>query len=283
MPTGMKKLIKAILPAPVLHAALDMRDAGRLCMAGRQDFNPANLLDPGAIDLDFIFGSKSFAAGWDEDHAAIRAVFGEQDRFGGINPGDRRALYCLIRAINPQSVLEVGTHIGASTLYIARALKKNGRQGRVTTVDILDVNAADGPWKNVGLPMTPREFAGKLDCAEHIDFIASPSLEFMQASPKKFDFIFLDGDHGARTVYREIAAALKILSPGGVILLHDFYPAGKALFPDDNIIRGPFRALARIERENPGISVKPLGDLPWETKQGVKVTSLALLAKGEAQ
>jgi predicted O-methyltransferase YrrM len=278
----MKKLIKAILPAPVLSVALDMRDAGRLCMAGRQDFNPANLLDPGAIDLGFIFGSKSFAAGWADDHAAIRAVFGEQDRFGGINPGDRRALYCLIRALSPKSVLEVGTHIGASTLYIARALKSGGRDGRVTTVDILDVNASGGPWSTVGLPMTPRACAARLDCAEYIDFKASPSLEFMQTTPQKFDFIFLDGDHGARTVYREVAAALKILNPGGVILLHDFYPAGKALFPDDNIIRGPFRALARIERENPGISVKPLGELPWETKQGVKVTSLALLAKGDA-
>lgn len=259
-----------------------MRDAARLHTARRRPFDDTRLLSAGALDLDFIFGSSTFEKDWQADHAAIRSVFGDDDRFGGINPGDRRALYHLIRALNPQTVLEVGTHIGASTLYIARALKASGKGARVTTVDILDVNAPEGPWKKVGMKMPPRGFSGKLECSEFIDFTASPSLDFMNGTDKRFDFIFLDGDHGARTVYREIAAALKILNPSGVILLHDFYPEGRALFPDANIIRGPFRALSRIARENPAISVLPLGDLPWETKQGVNITSLALLSRNSS-
>lgn len=281
MPMCMKKLIKAILPTPVLSAALDIRDAGRLAWAQKRSFVPDSLLQAGALNLGFIFNSKTFEAGWAADHGAIAALFGGDDRFGGINPGDRRALYCLIRALRPQSVLEVGTHIGASTLYIARALQSNGG-GKVTTVDILDVNAPNGPWQKVGQDMPPRGFAEKLGCSDHIDFMAQDSIQFMERTDKKFDFIFLDGDHGARTVYKEVSAALRVLAPGGVILLHDFYPEGKALFPDDNIIRGPFRALTRIRRENPQIAVTPLGDLPWETKQGVKTTSLALLNRVNA-
>lgn len=276
----MKKLLKVILPKPILNAARDMRDCGRLACVGKLTFNPANLLQQGAFNLNFIFGSKTFESGWKEDHTAISGVFGDDDRFGGINPGDRRALYYLIRALRPRSVLEVGTHIGASTLYIARALKNNG-DGSVTTVDIADVNAPDGAWRRVGLPMPPRDFADKLGCREPINFVTRASLDFISETDKKFDFIFLDGDHSARTVYREVAAALRILNPGGVILLHDFYPEGKALFPDNNVIGGPFQALSRITRENSGIAVQPLGNLPWETKQGVHATSLALLTKSE--
>jgi len=274
----MKKLIKAVLPKPILHAALDLRDAGRLACVKKQIFTPDNLLQTGTVNLDLVFNSKTLAKDWDQDNKAISDLFGDNDRFGGINHGDRRALYYLIRALRPRSVLEVGTHIGASTLYIARALAGNGG-GTVTTVDILDVNDDNGPWRTIGLPMRPRDFAEKLECRGPIDFIAQKSLNFMKETEKKFDFIFLDGDHAAGTVYREVAHALRILSPGGVVLLHDFYPEGRALFPDDNIIHGPFRALARIARENPDITVQPLGNLPWETKQGVHTTSLALLEK----
>lgn len=277
----MKKLLKAILPKPILNTVRDVRDCGRLACIGKLKFDPANLLQQGAFNLNFIFSSKTFESGWKEDHAAISDLFGDDDRFGGINPGDRRALYYLIRALRPRSVLEVGTHIGASTLYIARALKNSG-DGSVTTVDIADVNAGDGAWRKVGLPMPPRDFADKLGCRGLINFVTQTSLDFINKTDKKYDFIFLDGDHGARTVYREVAAALRILNPGGAILLHDFYPEGKALFPDNNVISGPFLALSRIIKENPGIAVQPLGDLPWETKQGVHATSLALLTKSES-
>ncbi len=39
------------------------------------------------------------------------------------------------------------------------------------------------------------------------------------------------------------------------------------------------RALRRIMRENPSIEVLPLGALPWGTKQGSNMTSLALVVK----
>jgi len=64
-----------------------------------------------------------------------------------------------------------------------------------------------------------------------------------------------------------------------VILLHDYYPGARPLFPDGNIISGPYRALERIIRENPSIEVRPLGALPWETKLGSHMTSLALVTR----
>lgn len=278
---SMKQVLKKILPRPMLYAALDARDCARLAGAPKHDFMHAPLRPHADTGVDRILREGTFEAGWNEDHQAIRGVFGEDDRFGGINPGDRRALYYLIAGLKPERVLEVGTHIGASTLYIARALKAHVQYGRVVTVDILDVNdPVKGSWKKVGLKQAPRDFANQLGCLDRITFVAQPAQSFMKdAAGEGFDFIFLDGDHGARAVYDEMAAALKILRPGGVILLHDYYPDAKPLFPDGNIIGGPFRALSRIARENPSIRVMPLGELPWPTKQGSRMTSLAIVTR----
>lgn len=270
----MKNTLKKLLPQPVINTLRALRDDAGLNGMPPGDF-PTGALR-GTFALTPFLTAPAIVASWERDHAAIRALFGQDDKWGGINPGDRRALYSLITTLRPARVLEVGTHIGASTLYIARALNA---QGRVTTVDILDVNAPDAPWKTLGLPLSPRAMAEKLDCADRIAFVAQPAQDFMRATDERFDLIFLDGDHSARAVYGEVAAALTVLRPGGVILLHDYYPGGKALFADGSAIPGPFRALERIMRENLAMGVQPLGALPWPTKQGSHMTSLALLTK----
>jgi predicted O-methyltransferase YrrM len=246
----------------------------------QQSFNSGNLRAADTLPLADIFGNKQIALAWEKDHGAIKILYGDEDNMGGVNPGDRRALYYLTMTLNPQNVLEVGTHIGASTLHIARALKRLNQNGKMTSADIVDVNHPErGAWKQLGLPKSPREFARILECSDHIDFHTGACLDLMRTTRQRYDFIFLDGDHRARAVYQEVSAALSLLAAGGVILLHDYYPGAMPLYPDNAMIGGPFHALERIRRENPAIGVLPLGDLPWPTKQGKKVTSLALVAR----
>jgi predicted O-methyltransferase YrrM len=275
-----KRLIKAIIPRAVLNRAVATRDRLRLVAHPRQSFDASSLRAADALPLAEIFGHKEIAAVWEKDHGAIKNLYGDENKGGGVNPGDRGALYYLIMALKPQNVLEVGTHIGASTLHIARALKRLNRNGSITTVDIVDVNDSEqGAWKQLGLSKSPKDFALELECLEQIDFRTGASLDFMHTTHQRYDFIFLDGDHSARAVYREVSAALPLLERGGVILLHDYYPGAKSLYPDNATIGGPFHALERIRKENRAISVLPLGDLPWPTKQGKNVTSLALVAQ----
>jgi predicted O-methyltransferase YrrM len=274
----MKQLLKTVSPVPLLNVLREIRDRSRVFVTPKQTFLASCLRSASNIKLDAAFAATAGAA-WHDDHVAIRARFGDIGLRGGVNPGDRRALYHLVSVLKPKRVLEVGTHIGASTLYIACALKRIGAVGKVTTVDVLDVNAVTGPWKHIGLSNPPRELADNIGCADAIEFVTAPSLEFMSRTDTRFDFIFLDGDHAAHTVYREVAGALKILHEDGVILLHDYYPNAKPLFPDGVVIGGPFRALARITRENSSIGALPLGNLPWPTKQGTHATSLALVVR----
>ncbi|KAB2939026.1 MAG: class I SAM-dependent methyltransferase [Hyphomicrobium sp.] len=279
----LRPLIKALLPRSALGAAVSARDAVQILSTPRAAFDARNLRPAADVDMKAIFGDRSAAEAWQTDQAAVASVFGAREWVGGVNPGDRRAIYHLIYALNPRSVLEVGTHVGASTFHIARALRAAAPDGTLTTVDISDVNdPQSGAWVSVGLNRAPRDMLAALDCARHVTFVVRPSLEFMTATNEKYDFIFLDGDHSARAVYLETAAALRLLRPGGLILLHDFYPEGRPLYAGSGVIVGPDRALKRVRRECPDIAVMPVGALPWLTKDGSNVTSLALVAKASS-
>ncbi len=276
--TTMKQMLKKVLPQPVLQQAVIFRDQIKLSMTPQRTFECGALKrSVTAGMLDDIFSSSEREKSWNSAFEKITGVYGQTTAMGGVNPGDRRALYYLVHALRPQNLLEVGTHIGASTLFFAEALKTVSPQARMTTVDILDVNGPAGPWHEQGLLMPPRQYLEKLGSSSFVNFCVSSSSTYLEDTQEKFDFIFLDGDHSPRTVYKEISLALKVLNRDGVILLHDYYPQARPLFNDRKVIAGPFMALDRIMDENRTIKVLPLGDLPWETKQGLRTTSLALL------
>lgn len=276
----LKPLIKAMLPRSALQAAVNARDAANILSTRKVSFDARNLRPTADLDLKAIFGDAVAAEAWRANHAAVASAFRAGEWHGGVNPGDRRAIYHLIHSLKPRRVLEIGTHVGASTIHIARALRAAVPGARLTTVDIADVNhPRTGAWVGVGLDRAPRDMLAQLGCADLVAFVVSPSLAFMAGTEERFDFIFLDGDHSARAVYLETAAALRLLRPGGVILLHDFYPGGRPLYAGSGVIAGPDRALERARRECPAIAVLPLGALLWPTKDGSNMTSLALVAK----
>ena len=113
--------------------------------------------------------------------------------------------------------------------------------------------------------------------ANGVSFVTQNSFVFFDNVQASFDLIFLDGDHSAATVYREIARALEHLRKDGVIVLHDVFPHHRPFWKDQTIQPGPWLAVRRLQREGAGIDVLPLGALPWPTKLGTNVTSLALL------
>ena len=266
------------IPAQPRRIASAVRSWLRFHRTGRLAFDAAPLNAAASELAAQAFSNPAVAEAWAGDSAAIGEAHASGGLAGGVNPGDRRALHALILQLRPERVLEIGTHVGASTLAMAQALRAVSATASLTTVDIRDVNDPC-EWQRNGLAMSLREHAARIGCLERITFEVASSVEFMGRAEPGFDFIFLDGDHDAATVYREIAAALPLLAPEGVILLHDYYPGGRPLFEDGVRIAGPFCAVRRILGECPDIAIHPLGTLPWPTKQGSSITSLALLAR----
>lgn len=112
----------------------------------------------------------------------------------------------LIKMAQYKTVLEIGVFEGETAQHLIKALPKGGQY---VGIDINDY----------------RTDATKLYMAEggkSIDFILGNSLNELDKLPKNhFDLIFIDGDHSFGHVLQEFKMVEKLVSRGGVIILHD--------------------------------------------------------------
>jgi len=280
--TTIRKMTPGFIKSMVKGSRLE-KESKALNALASQPCDTHMLLASRLVNVPAIFQSESIHDSWNQVKGKIEA-FDVPDFTGGVNPGDRRAIFYLIRHFQPRSVLEIGTHIGASTINIASALDLNRSNGSdapfLKTVDIKDVNSAsEKPWLEFGAKKSPLEMIQSLGYEEYVEFVTDSSFDYFEKNQETFDFIFLDGDHSAKTVYREVPIALKRLNKNGLILLHDYFPDGLPLWSNKSVIPGPYLATERHIREGADITVIPLGDLPWATKLDSNKTSLALLLK----
>lgn len=118
-------------------------------------------------------------------------------------------LYSLVYALKPISVLETGTFVGKGSVFLARALRRNGT-GRLTTVDN-DSNAlkyACANLRNEGL-------------ADYVDVVESDSTTFLETTDRKFDFALFDSLLEIRAKEIDICLERKLLRPGSMFAIHD--------------------------------------------------------------
>lgn len=194
------------------------------------------------------------------------------DLTGGVCATDREIIYNLIKILKPKKVLEIGTHIGSSTVTIALALSVINENGALTTVDIIDVNDdLVRPWLKFKQKKSPLCNLKLLKIDKFVKFIVEDSLKFLKENLSKYDLIFLDGSHRADHVYKEVSLALNLINSNGIILLHDYYPAS-------NPIPGPREAFKRINKENNQIDIYQLTNLNWAQLNNIG-SSLAILYK----
>ena len=280
----MKQLLKRITPLPVIRFRSRFRDQSALGRLPSCECPTGRLGRVDAVNLFSVFSNDEADRGWVDAEREIAAL-SISTKAGGVNPGDRRALYYLVLRLRPQSILEVGTHVGASTVALARAQKQlrasePGLPCRLLSVDIRDVNdPASGPWNQLGSSHSPRDMTERLGCRGFVHFRADSSLNYFSECRDEHDLIFLDGDHSATTVYREIAASVRHLKRGGYIVLHDYFPGMQPLWSNGLANPGPYLATQRLQSEGADLRVLPLGELPWPTKLGSRHTSLALLGR----
>ncbi|MDP9009211.1 MAG: class I SAM-dependent methyltransferase [Pseudomonadota bacterium] len=260
---------------------LEERRLGRL---SRQLCNVDGLSVTLPADIAAALSSPEAGLDWGQTAQEIK-TFELPDSTGGVNKGDQRALYYLLRHFRPTAILEIGTHIGSSTLTMALAARRlrelsGPTATTICSVDLRDVNdAATQPWRQYGSRSAPRDMIERVNCSDFVSFRAESSLTFLDRGDGDYDFIFLDGSHAAHYVYQEVPKALRRLRPGGRILLHDYYPGLKPLWNDGFVVPGVYLAIERLAREGNAIVAAPLGTLPWPTKLGSSVTSLAILSR----
>lgn len=133
-----------------------------------------------------------------------------------ISAEEGRLLQLLLAMVGARRVLEIGTLGGYSAIWMARALPADGR---LLTLEIEPAHAE-----------LARDFAARAGLADRIDVrlgAAADSLARLEAEGARFDACFIDADKGGYLRY--LAAARRMVRPGGLILGDNAFRAGDVL------------------------------------------------------
>lgn len=132
--------------------------------------------------------------------------------------GDQAAfITVLVRAIEARRALEVGTFLGYGAISIARALPAGGELVCLE-IDEEYANRASAHLREAGL-------------AELAEIRVGPAIEALREMTDDggFDFCFIDADKTGYPDYYE--EALRLLRPGGLIMLDNTLLDGRVLEP----------------------------------------------------
>jgi len=147
--------------------------------------------------------------------ASEMELYAEQHRVPIIGPAVARLLALFVEVSGAKRIFEMGSAIGYSTIWLARAA---GPKGKVHYTDGDPANAqrARGYFRRAGL-------------AKRIDVQVGDALELLKKTPGKFDLIFNDID---KHQYPEaLRAALPKLRQGGLFITDNTLWSGKAARP----------------------------------------------------
>lgn len=120
-------------------------------------------------------------------------------------------MYYLTRKNKFNSVLEIGFGRGYSTFCMAKAMCDHGIDGKITTVD---PNFNQEFLQNL-TKLFPREWFDK------IEFVNATSDDYFKSNKeKRYDFVYIDGDHRYESVKRDWENSKSIFNK---LLLFDDY------------------------------------------------------------
>lgn len=121
-----------------------------------------------------------------------------------VPPETGKTLYLLAKICGARDILEIGALGGYSTIWLARALPK---EGRLLSLELREEHAAFA-----------RENADRAGVGEQVEFRIGDAMELLKAlegEGASFDFIFIDADKEGYVHYLE--RAIRLARTGAVI------------------------------------------------------------------
>ncbi|GAB6139237.1 O-methyltransferase [Halanaerobaculum tunisiense] len=145
-----------------------------------------------------------------------------------IEPEVGNLLQVLIKLHQPDRILELGTAVGYSTLWLAEDYS-----GEIVTIELKDkeAQAASNFFTSFGY--------------DNIELLTGDALEIMPTLEDSFDFIFLDAAKGQYPNFLE--ASKKLLAEGGLLVADDVL--FKGMIADDRFYHPRYNTLTKRLRE----------------------------------
>jgi len=138
-----------------------------------------------------------------------------------IGPDQAAFLAVLVRSSGARRCIEAGTFTGYSALAIAAALPNDGR---LVCCDISE------EWTAIA-----RKYWSSAGVSGRIDLRIAPALDTLKTMLARgeaghYDFAFIDADKSGYDAYYE--TCLKLLKPGGLVVLDNMLWSGRVADPD---------------------------------------------------
>jgi predicted O-methyltransferase YrrM len=162
-----------------------------------------------------------------------------------------RFLAILVRALDPQRVLEVGTAIGYSTLHMAEQLDS----GRIVTIE-----------RDPERVRQATSFLSRAGVADKVEIVEADAMGAIEELPGPFDMLFLDASKDEYAEYLRMAEP-KASEPA-LLVVDNLLMSGDVALEDDSQATWRPESLAAARRFNTELvnsdrwlgAVLPIGD-----------------------
>lgn len=142
--------------------------------------------------------------------------FGQRNEVPIIGPLVGRFLHLLVRACKPRSILEIGTAIGYSTIWLASALPDSAK---LTTIEI-----------NEETLRTAKENVERAKLSKKVRFVLGDAAKLVPMMKERNDLIFLDTE---KSLYPELLPDLiRLLNIDGFLVADNTLWRGKVATND---------------------------------------------------
>ena len=137
---------------------------------------------------------------------------------------DTRAVLTLLSHARPRRVLEIGTGPGHMTANLTRWTPEDARVFTIDLVRGMPRIAPGAVEQQVEVPAHSDwgRFANHFGTAHKAFFITADTMAYDFGRIAPLDFAFIDGGHDLEHVLNDSRKTYNILSPGGLIVWHDF-------------------------------------------------------------
>lgn len=130
-----------------------------------------------------------------------------------------RILYALVRALQPELIVEIGTNVGCSASHMASALKMNGK-GNLMSFDTCS-SITIPPDKNGHSAVFLQGQLIPDDLLSFVELVNADGIAYLREYIADADMIFEDGAHNFEGTRDAWVAGLAKLNPGGFMVSHD--------------------------------------------------------------
>ena len=188
------------------------------------------------MDPDYVMSIplSTYRSSLCERTLRVLDLIGSEPEYAGAADGNILSLlYTLIHSCQMRKVLQLGTHIGFSTVVLADALCKI--DGTLLTVDVSGCHLDKA-----------RSFVRQAGLEQYVRFLLGSSLDKEVLSKIKsevpYDLVFVDSSHSYEATLVELSYYWPCIRPSGYVALHD---TGKAAVAFDPTGQGGVRRAVR--------------------------------------